>query len=86
LSVDLFCTLFVFVFGRIVGPNIRIRPNSDIHIFSTALIYIYYYSVPSHDVISPAYVVIKDRYLEMTCLFLVHVQIKLFTPARCEGL
>jgi len=41
LSVDLFFTLFVFVFGRTVGLNIRFRPNSDNHIFGTALIYIY---------------------------------------------
>jgi len=34
LSQDLFCTLFVFVFGQIVGSNICLRPNSDIHIYS----------------------------------------------------
>jgi len=35
-NVQLFCSLFVF--GQIVGPNIRIRPNSDSHIFGTALV------------------------------------------------
>jgi len=38
LSVNLFCTLFVF--GRVVGPNIRIRTNTDNHIFGTAQIII----------------------------------------------
>ena len=36
LSIDLFCALFVF--GWIVGPIIRIRMNSDDHLFRTALI------------------------------------------------
>jgi len=31
-------TLFVFVFGQIVAPNIRIQPNIDNHIFGTALL------------------------------------------------
>jgi len=37
-NVQLFCTLFLYVFGKIVGLNIRIRPNSDNHIFGTALV------------------------------------------------
>jgi len=30
--------LFVFVFGRIVGVTIRIRPNSSKPVFGTALV------------------------------------------------
>jgi len=36
LLVDLFCTLFVR--SRIGGPIIGIQPNSDNHLFGTALI------------------------------------------------
>src|SRR6218665_3343671 len=44
LNVCFICTLFVFVFGRIVGSIIRIRPNSDMpnHLFGTSLIVIFF--------------------------------------------
>ena len=48
LDLQYFIHYTLVVFGRIVGPVIRIRPNSDNHVFGTALIKIQHTMMSDH--------------------------------------